>query len=132
MLNISKISKMLLISGLVLAFSCVTFNANLAYAAEADCDALKKQFENDKKNKEEEIKNAEKVVRDAEKNANKAQNNCDVKLEYCSEYQSAKAMLDKASRDYSAGKITQKEKNAVLAEFNSAISEGRILEMKQQ
>lgn len=42
------------------------------------------------------------------------------------------AMLDKASRDYSAGKITQKEKNAVLAEFNSAISEGRILEMKQQ
>ena len=42
------------------------------------------------------------------------------------------AMLDKASRDYSAGKITQREKNAVLAEFNSAISEGRILEMKQQ
>lgn len=42
------------------------------------------------------------------------------------------AMLDKASRDYSAGKITQKEKNAVLAEFNSAISEGRILEMRQQ
>lgn len=41
------------------------------------------------------------------------------------------AMMDKASKDYSAGRITQAQKNAVLAEFNSAITESRVLEMKQ-
>ena len=46
MLNISKISKMLLISGLILAFSCVSLNASLAYAAEGEekqsCSKAKK------------------------------------------------------------------------------------------
>ena len=43
MLNIFRLSKMLLISGMVLAFSCVTFNANLAYAKSRECKEITKQ-----------------------------------------------------------------------------------------
>ena len=40
MLNISKISKMFLVLGMVTAFSCVTLNVNVAYA-DACTDANK-------------------------------------------------------------------------------------------
>ena len=42
MLNIFRLSKMLLISGMVLAFSCVTFNADMAYAL--TCNEAKQEL----------------------------------------------------------------------------------------
>ena len=50
MLNIFRLSKMLLISGMVLAFSCVTFNADMAYAL-TDADSTNATIDNVYNNK---------------------------------------------------------------------------------
>ena len=57
MLNISKISKMFLVLGMVTAFSCVTLNVNVAYA-DACADA-KKEIEDLKKKHSDAEKKAE-------------------------------------------------------------------------
>ena len=98
MLNISKISKMLLISGLVLAFSCVTFDANLAYAAEDPCLAAKKSVDKLQKDLEKKLKDAQDKTKDAQKAMDKAKKDCDVDLEYCSAYQSALATYNASKK----------------------------------
>lgn len=94
MLNISKISKMLLVSGLVLAFSCVAFNPNYAYAAD-DCKTARKALED----KEKELNDATKKLESARKDMNNATKKCINKgtaLENCDEYKTAKGKVTTA------------------------------------
>ena len=102
MINVSKISKMLLISGLVLAFSCVTFDANLAYAAEDPCLKAQKSLDDLKKKLDKALKDAQDKTKDAQKAMDKVKKDCEVDLEYCTAYQSALA-------EYNAAKKAEKE-----------------------
>ena len=109
MLNISKISKMLLISGLVLAFSCVTFDVNIAYAAEDPCLEAKKSLDDLKKKLDKALKDAQDKTKDAQKAMDKAKKDCKVELEYCSGYQSALSSYNAAKKAENDSKTSYDE-----------------------
>ena len=103
MLNISKISKMLLISGLVLAFSSVTFDAGLAYAASQECTKAQKQLKEAQKKKVDDdanVKTAQKALDNAKTALDAAKSSCTTALQYCSAYQAAKASHDNAVKNF--------------------------------
>ena len=106
MLNIFRLSKMLLISGMVLAFSCVTFNADMAYAL--TCNEARNNYKQEEEKYNATVENLKIQADSLKTKMDKAERQCkreNTALVYCTEYQQAKNQYSDVTLKMSGAKV---------------------------